>query len=347
MYRLVALAIASLLLASCGGPVTTSTGRAECNGVLDIREETIDDLFDVDGDGFFDAANPQCAEFYAPEELDCIDTNADVNPDMVEATCNGLDDDCDEETLDVVDQDGDGWSLCDDDCNDSNDQIGPGLPEVECDGLDNDCSPATLDSIDSDGDGYDSCDDCVDSNDQINPGMTEETCNNVDDDCDPTTIDGADLDMDGSNDCFDCDDNDPNNFPGNTEVCENGTDEDCNGIDDDCPEATYTGNWSTNAVSYQCGGGNVVINFSTVSIVDNTPNMTFVFVGGSNPGSMSGTIDGNLDFTASATFSGSCTRSYTWIGSFLGQNSFSGTLTGTYSGCSGCTNQSWTVTGTR
>ncbi|MCO4771794.1 MAG: putative metal-binding motif-containing protein [Deltaproteobacteria bacterium] len=340
-------AVAALLAVGCGPTVTSNAGRASCNGELDGREDSIDSPFDVDGDGFFDAANPECQVAYAPEDLDCNDTNADVNPEMLEETCNDIDDDCDEETLDVIDADEDGWSLCDGDCADSNPEIGPGLAEATCDGLDNDCDPTTFDAQDIDMDGYDNCEDCVDTNAAINPGETEQICDGADNDCDPLTIDGEDVDMDGSTDCFDCDDFDPNRFPGNPEICDDGIDQNCDNVDADCPEATWAGNWVTPTTSYTCGGGNVVVNFNTVTIQDQTPNMTFVFVGSLHPGALTGTIDGSNNFTASASYPGTCSKQFDLVGGFLGANNFSATLTGTFTGCSGCTNQTWNITGTR
>ncbi|MCO4744514.1 MAG: hypothetical protein KC912_06995 [Proteobacteria bacterium] len=68
----------------------------------------MDSPFDADGDGFFDGANPGCAATYPPERLDCHDGNADANPEGFELTCNGIDDDCDEETEDSEDE------VCDD-----------------------------------------------------------------------------------------------------------------------------------------------------------------------------------------------------------------------------------------
>jgi hypothetical protein len=61
---------------------------------------------------------------------------------------------------------------------------------------------------------------------------------------------------------------------------------------------------------------------------------------------MTGTINGNM-FQASASYPGSCSKTFNLNGSFLGQNSFSASLQATFSGCNGCSNQTWTVTGTR
>ena len=334
-------------LLACEANIGTTSSVAHCDGELDQREQTVDDLFDTDGDGFFDGSNPECQETYAIEELDCNDSDPDVNPDAVELSCNGQDDDCDAATLDSVDMDADGYSTCDDDCDDGDPNVAPGFAEVECDGLDNDCDPDTLDAWDNDGDGWDHCEDCVDTNWAINPGMAEVLCDGADNDCDPATVDGEDADGDGSTDCFDCDDADPDRFPGNPEVCEDGIDQDCDGVDDECGSTTWDGNWSTNPVSYTCGGGNVDIDFQTVTVDDDTPDIMFIFVGSAHPGALPGTIDGSYAFTASVSIGGVCSKTFDFTGSFTTADSFSATLTATFSGCSGCSDQTWTVSGTR
>ena len=338
----------SLLAAACGDTTSTTPTRAECNGVLDDREETVDDLWDRDGDGFFDAASPECQATYGAAQLDCRDNNAEVNPGMDEVACNDLDDDCDAETLDAVDEDGDGYTACDGDCNDLDPAIAPGFAEVECDGLDNDCDGSTADARDNDADGWSHCDDCVDTDPDVNPGQTEVACDNTDNDCDPATLDGEDVDGDGSLDCFDCDDSNPDLFPGNPEICEDGLDQDCDGNDVDCAVQNWAGTWATSPpVNYNCGGGNVVVNFSSIAVIDENPAMTFVIVGGLHPGSMTGAVDAAGNFSASASASGGCTRNFMLSGTFHSLTSFTATLTAQVSSCSGCADQSWTITGTK
>jgi hypothetical protein len=343
--------VLALLLAALPGCeaeiVTGGTGFAQCDGELDSREETIDDGFDADGDGFVDGANPQCQDNYAPEELDCNDSNADISPAALEVTCNDIDDDCNEDTPDSVDADGDGYTVCDGDCADTNADISPGTGEVGCDDLDNDCNPGTFDAMDVDGDTFSNCDDCVDTDADINPGQDEIECDGADNDCDPLTVDGVDADSDGSSDCFDCDDTDPFVFPGNPEVCDDGIDQNCDGQDSECIDDGWGGNWSTTSVFYTCGGGNVDLDFSLVTISDEDPDITFIFVGSTHPGVMTGMLTAGDAFTAESSFIGACSKNFTLSGSFLGQNSFSANLVGSFPGCSGCIDQTWTITGTR
>ena len=344
---LLSLLLLPFVLAACEANIGTTSSVAHCDGELDQRETTVDDLFDADGDGFFDGNNPECVQVYAADQLDCNDSDADISPDAVEISCNDRDDDCDDATVDSTDLDADGYTDCDDDCDDGDANVAPGFAEVECDGLDNDCDPETLDAWDTDGDGWDVCEDCVDSNWAINPGMAEVPCDGADNDCDEATIDGEDADGDGSTDCFDCDDADPDRFPGNAEICEDGIDQNCDGEDAECGSTTWDGNWSTNPVSYSCGGGNVDIDFQVITVDDNTPNITFIFVGSAHPGVLTGTVDGSDNFTASGTSAGACSPSFTFVGGFTSLDSFTGSLDASLSSCAGCSDQFWTVNGTR
>jgi hypothetical protein len=150
-------------------------------------------LSDVDVDGI-------CDEI---EVVGCIDpsacnynefaTDAGVCSYPQEETCNGLDDDCDEEVDEYVtttyylDADGDGFgnpSETIESC-----EIVMGYVENA-----DDCDDALVSFDDQDGDGYGvglnaACgssttdDDCNDNDALINPGMVEQ-CNDIDDDCD-------------------------------------------------------------------------------------------------------------------------------------------------------------------
>ncbi len=135
----------------------------------DCDEETPDD--DLDGDGF-------------DHGEDCDDQDASAWPGAAE-TCDGVDNDCDDDIDDgvgttvYVDSDGDGYGVeesgelaCEvgsgesdvaGDCDDEDAQVKPDATEV-CDGIDNDCDEAVDDDDavadpetwfeDADGDGY-------------------------------------------------------------------------------------------------------------------------------------------------------------------------------------------------
>lgn len=88
------------------------------------------DAVDMDGDGYFDNDN-SCSE------TDCDDTDATVNPGATEVTYDGIDNDCDPETLDD-DLDRDGFNI-DEDCDDTNAAINPAMEEVCDNGIDDNC----------------------------------------------------------------------------------------------------------------------------------------------------------------------------------------------------------------
>ncbi len=133
----------SIMLASGCGPLRDDDDDAAgsaCNGERDIGEFETDDVFDADGDGFFDPDDPGCAATYSSEELDCDDSDSAVNPDATEMVCNEQDDDCDPDTADENDLDLDNYSDCDGDCDDGNQSVNPGAEEIPCNGIDEDCN---------------------------------------------------------------------------------------------------------------------------------------------------------------------------------------------------------------
>jgi len=137
------------------------------NQTVDFGFYCIADCLDFDQDGF-------------TVEEDCDDNNASVNPANVEIVYNGLDDDCNPETLDD-DLDRDGYAFAND-CDDNNASIHPGTIEIPYNGVDDDCNPMSPDD-DLDQDGFLVADDCDDFNSGINPTATEIPNNEIDEDC--------------------------------------------------------------------------------------------------------------------------------------------------------------------
>ncbi len=214
----------------------------DCDGDVD-EDDAIDALtwyVDQDGDGFGSNAivEPDCEPplGFVDNDLDCDDGDADVNPDA-EEICDGIDNDCDELTDELVDGDGDTFTICDGDCDDDDPDVNPDAEEV-CDGIDNDCDPTTDEEVDGDGDGVTICgDDCDDDEPAMFPGNLE-ICDLLDNDCDGIIpADEADDDGDGMAECEgDCDDDDALTYDGAPEQCD-GFDNDCDGdVDEDVDE---------------------------------------------------------------------------------------------------------------
>jgi len=339
------------LLSACGSDVKV-TQKSICDGQLQEGEDSVDDIFDADGDGFYDGANPDCRETYPPEFLDCNDADPNVNPGMLETSCNGVDDDCDPSTGDVTDLDGDGFDNCTD-CNDNDSLIRPNAVEIECNGIDDDCNPATVDEGDIDGDGYSSCVDCDDTTAQISPGNTEVPCDGIDNDCSEATLDSPDADGDGVGECEDCDDNDDTRSPDFDEECGDEIDNDCDTeVDEDC-QVDYTGVWTMDSTVYlNCATGAVNINTSTLTVEDYYPAIR-VRMGTSQPGEMNGNFTSETEFFVGNTIAGACTEDYQLTGEFTGENDLEGTLLITFTdslgwgACFDCTSYTFNITASR
>ncbi len=184
------------------------------------------DAEEVDGDG---DGHLNCA--------DCEDADP-LNFPFNTEVCDEQDNDCDPDTDEIVDGDGDGYSLCGGDCDDADPTRGIGLTEL-CNGRDDDCDESTLETEDNDGDSVSACDgDCDDTDETRSPLVTEQ-CNGIDDDCDGALPEvEADADGDGVGLCDgDCNDSNAAESPENGEItrtsCADSLDNDCDGLIDD------------------------------------------------------------------------------------------------------------------
>jgi hypothetical protein len=229
-------------------PITKETGSSPspeedppiCDGVLQASEATVDAPFDADGDGAYDANNPDCLTAWDAAHLDCDDRDPAVKPGATEV-CNGVDDDCDG-TVDVGAIGAPTW-----------------FPDADRDSF-GDPTGATVACASPPG-ATDQAGDCDDGNGAIHPDAAE-VCNGVDDDCDTLVDDDDDsVDLssaettyaDGDGDGFgdpdapvtacdpgpgtvadatDCDDTNDTIHPGAAETWYDGVDADCSGGSD-------------------------------------------------------------------------------------------------------------------
>ena len=100
---------------------------------------------------------------------------------------------CDNNTVVVVDKDGDGAPVGND-CDDNDPARAPGKPDVPGNGLDEDCSGADA-AVDLDADGTPAASDCNDRDPAIRPGAVEIVGNAVDENCDGLTVPFPKLDV--------------------------------------------------------------------------------------------------------------------------------------------------------
>ncbi len=257
-------------------PACDDSDPCTMDGCDEVDDECTSDPLDGDGDGYVAAIAPDGTT--ACGGADCDDTDPDAYPgaDASELACDLLDRNCDGDTSEHIDDDGDGWidEACDgvitdpgddyeglDDCDDTAADVYPGASEG-CDGtIDNDCDgDATEIDADGDDDGHapsscDGGDDCDDTDASIHPGATE-LCDTVDQDCDGEVLDaaGADDDSDGHLDesCGggDCDDTAAGVHPGATELCD-AIDQDCDG---EVLEAAGADDDTDGYLDVHCGG---------------------------------------------------------------------------------------------
>jgi hypothetical protein len=225
-------------------PAVHPAATEVCNGVDDDCSGSADDGLlapwypDDDGDGYGDDGGMSliCAppSGWVEEGDDCDDGDAAVHPGADEV-CNGVDDDCDDETDEDDATDAPIWYLDDD---------GDGFGDVT----------RFTEACEQPSDHVEDATDCDDADAAIHPDA-DELCNGVDDDCDEE-IDEADAvdastwyedgDGDGYGDAdstaracsesagwvaddSDCDDGDASIHPGGLETLGDSDDGDCDG----------------------------------------------------------------------------------------------------------------------
>ena len=232
----------------------------DCDGSTDGPDAADADPWydDADGDGYGDPADVVLAceapAGRVPDDADCDDSDASVNPAALE-TCDPGDQDCD--------------GLADDDDPDLT-GAPAWYPDADADGAGDPTSPVRACAAPA---GYlADRSDCDDTDPAVHPAAAE-VCNLTDDDCDGLVDDDdpdvtatdtwfADVDGDGFGDddatvvaCAappdhvarggDCDDGDSGASPAATEVCD-GDDDDCDG-DTDEPDAADATTWYDDA----------------------------------------------------------------------------------------------------
>lgn len=195
-----------------------------CDGIDNNCNGQIDELYDLDGDGFL-ADDPGCRALGGL--IDCDDLDPTIHPEA-EDVADGIDNNCSgsvDEGADV-DADNDGFPASED-CDDDDPFINPAAVDA-CDGIDNNCDGLVDPAFDADGDGASTCaGDCDDSDPALGPHLPE-ICDGQDNDCDFLSDEGFDNDGDGFATCRgDCDDSDPAISPGEAEICGDGRDNDC------------------------------------------------------------------------------------------------------------------------
>ncbi len=274
----------------------------DCDIAVDEGLETTGWYLDGDNDGYGTGELIQLCmspeSGYSKVDGDCNDADPDFHPGAEDIPGDGLDTDCDDETVPAdtetedeeseeevedagsdtnsdtgsdtdsdtdVDTDGDNDGYTDAvDCDEEDPEVFPGAEEVCGDGLDNDCAggDAACDVPDTDGDGSTDAVDCEDSDDTVYPGATELE-DGLDNDCDTTVDEGTDSyddDADGyTEDAGDCDDSDEEINPD--------ADEELDSLDNDCDEQTDE-DWQAYVLATYGSSGYYQLNVQSFSDAD-------------------------------------------------------------------------------
>lgn len=214
-----------------GDPYTYTGAVERCDGADNDCNAIVDDaglqtwFHDGDGDtyGLSETAQLQAGcdiPGWVLSNHDCDDANKGINPEAQEV-CDGVDQDCNGEPDDGLDNDGDGYSFCrEEDCDDQAPDVNPEAFEV-CDGLDQDCDTVIDEGVkiplylDEDGDGFG------------NPAAM---------------VEGCEVTADLVDNAGDCDDLDGGAYPGAVEACGLDSamgDDDCDGIIDEGCATSY------------------------------------------------------------------------------------------------------------
>lgn len=211
--------VADYLISLCGVEDKDADGYSPQQGDCDDLDATVypgateicGDGIDQDCNGADAVCGDEDGDGYSPDMGDCDDTNPDIYPGA-EEICDGLDNDCDGQTVEdtgmewYLDADGDGWGSADlatmvmaceqpagyvdaefvGDCDDNDVAVNPGSPEICGNEIDENCDGNATECVDSDNDGIiDNLDNCPYTS---NPDQVDSDADGVGDACEGTIV---------------------------------------------------------------------------------------------------------------------------------------------------------------